>query len=122
MCSGGRVRHHLRHNLWRAQSSVIFVGYAAEGTLARRIIDGAQVVEIFGESVQVKAHIHTINGFSAHADQAELLAWYASTGQPKMTFLVHGDPDRGMKGMADLLAGRGRATMLPALHQRVALD
>ena len=122
MCTGGRVRHHLRHNLWRAQSSVIFVGYAAEGTLARQIIDGAQVVEIFGEAVQINARIHTINGFSAHADQAELLAWYASTGQPRITFLVHGDPDRGMKGMARLLEGRGRATMCPALHQRVALD
>ena len=122
MCAGGRVRHHLRHNLWRAQSSVIFVGYAAEGTLARRIIDGAQLVEIFGESVQVNARIHTINGFSAHADQAALLAWHASTGEPAMTFLVHGDPDHGMKSMAELLERRGRPTTRPALHQRVALQ
>jgi metallo-beta-lactamase family protein len=122
MCTGGRVRHHLRHNLWREQSSVIFVGYAAEGTLARRIIDGERTVEIFGESVQVKARIYTINGFSAHADQAELLAWHASTGQPKMTFLVHGDADRGMKTMADLLSQRGRPTRTPALHERVTLE
>jgi metallo-beta-lactamase family protein len=122
MCAGGRVRHHLRHNLWRPQTSVIFVGYAAEGTLARQIIDGAHIVEIFGEPVQVKARIHTINGFSAHADQTELLAWYASTGQPRMTFLVHGDPDHGMKGMAELLAQRGCPTTRPALHQCVVLD
>ena len=122
MCAGGRVRHHLRHNLWRGQSSVIFVGYAAEGTLARQIIDGARSVEIFGEAVQVNARIHTINGFSAHADQAGLLAWHAATGEPAMTFLVHGDPDHGMKSMAELLAQRGRPTTRPELHQRVTLD
>jgi metallo-beta-lactamase family protein len=122
MCTGGRIRHHLRHNLWRAQASVIFVGYAAEGTLARQIIDGARVVEIFGEPVQVNARIHTINGFSAHADQRELLAWHASTGEPRMTFLVHGDPSRGMKGMAEQLAQKGMGTMLPMLHQRANLD
>jgi len=122
MCAGGRIRHHLRHNLWRAQSSVIFVGYAAEGTLAREIIDGGRAVEIFGEAVQVNARIHTINGFSAHADQAGLLAWHEATGEPTMTFLVHGDPDHGMKSMAELLEQRGRPTMRPALHQRVALE
>ena len=121
MCAGGRIRHHLRHNLWRESSSMIFVGYAAEGTLARQIIDGAQVVEIFGEPVRVRARIHTINGFSAHGDQAELLAWHASTGRPKTTFLVHGDPERGMKGMADALAQRGHATQMPTLHQRVEI-
>jgi metallo-beta-lactamase family protein len=122
MCTGGRIRHHLRHNLWRTQSSVIFVGYAAEGTLARQIIDGARIVDIFGEPVQVKARIHTINGFSAHADQAELLAWHAATGAPRMTFLVHGDPEHGMKRMGEFLTQRGCATTLPALQQCVALD
>lgn len=91
MCTGGRVRHHLRHNLWRRESSIIFVGFAARQTLARQIIDGAQSVRIFGEEIPVKAHIHTINGFSAHADQAELLAWHARTGNPTTTFLVHGE-------------------------------
>ena len=122
MCTGGRVRHHLRHNLWREASSVIFVGYAAAGTLARKIIDGAEVVEIFGEQVRVRAHVHTINGFSAHADQSELLVWHASAGRPRMTFLVHGDPERGMKGMAEALAKRNRPTLRPALHQDVALN
>jgi metallo-beta-lactamase family protein len=122
MCTGGRVRHHLRHNLWREASSVIFVGYAAEGTLARQIVDGSQVVDVLGEPVRVRARIHTINGFSAHADQAELLAWHAASGNPRMTFLVHGDPDHGMKGFAELLAQRGSATSSPLLHQAVALE
>jgi metallo-beta-lactamase family protein len=92
MCTGGRVRHHLRHHLGRPQSSVIFVGYAARGTLARQIIDGARTVSIFGEKIPVRAHLHTINGFSAHADQAELLAWQQHAA-PATTFLVHGDPE-----------------------------
>jgi len=91
MCTGGRVRHHLKHNLWRKDSSVVFVGYAAEHTLARRIIDGAHEVRIFGEEIPVNASIHTINGFSAHADQAELLAWHHACGSPRRTFLVHGE-------------------------------
>jgi metallo-beta-lactamase family protein len=92
MCTGGRVRHHLQHNLGRDNSSVVFVAYAAVGTLARRIIDGAKQVSILGEDVPVRARIYTINGFSAHADQAELLAWQKQTGA-KRTFLVHGEED-----------------------------
>ena len=101
MCTGGRVRHHLQHNLGRADSSVVFVGYAAVGTLARRIIDGAKQVTIFGENIQVSARIYTINGFSAHADEAELLAWQKQTGA-KRTFLVHGDEDTMKKFAAQL--------------------
>jgi metallo-beta-lactamase family protein len=102
MCTGGRVRHHLKHNLWRKDCSVIFVGFAARGTLARRIIDGAKTVRIFGEEIPVRARIHTIGGFSAHADQAELLAWYRKTGSPRTTFLVHGEED-AMKCFAEQL-------------------
>ncbi|MGD8570682.1 MAG: MBL fold metallo-hydrolase [Gammaproteobacteria bacterium] len=93
MCTGGRVRHHLKHNLWRTESSIIFVGFAASQTLAREIIDGAKVVRIFGEEIRVRAKIHTINGFSAHADQAELLAWHHQIGTPDRTFLVHGEEE-----------------------------
>jgi metallo-beta-lactamase family protein len=92
MCTGGRVRHHLRQHLGRPQSSVIFVGFAARGTLARRIIDGAQSVRIHGEQIPVRASIHTIGGFSAHADQAELLAWHEQAAAA-VTYLVHGDPE-----------------------------
>jgi metallo-beta-lactamase family protein len=101
MCTGGRVRHHLKHNLGRQESSIVFVGYAASGTLARRIIDGAKEVNIFGEQIPVRSHIYTINGFSAHADQAELLAWHKQTGA-KRTFLVHGE-EESMRSFATLL-------------------
>jgi metallo-beta-lactamase family protein len=100
MCTGGRVRHHLRYNLWRPAASIVFVGFAARGTLARRIIDGAERVSIFGEDVPVRARVHTINGFSAHADQAELLAWHARVGGRERTILVHGEA-----GAMDRLAG-----------------
>jgi len=93
MCTGRRVRHHLKHNLWHEKNSILFVGYAARGTLARRIIDGVKRVKIYGEEIPVRASIHTIGGFSAHADQAELLAWHQQTGNPETTFLVHGEPD-----------------------------
>jgi metallo-beta-lactamase family protein len=118
MCTGGRVRHHLRHNLWRRESSVVFVGYAASGNLARRIIDGAEQVRIYGEEIRVQAKIHTINGFSAHADQAELLAWHRHTGSPARTFLVHGEEDV-MTGFAELLQDTQAA--LPRLGERYEL-
>jgi len=93
MCTGGRVRHHLKHNLWRDDSSVVFVGFAAYGTLARRIVDGAKEVRIFGDQIRVRAEVHTIGGFSAHADRDELLAWHRQTGNPQRTFLVHGEEE-----------------------------
>ncbi len=102
MCTGGRVRHHLKHNLWRTESSVIFVGYAARGTLARRIIDGADKVRIFGEEIPVRAKIHTIGGFSAHTDQAGLLAWHRHAANPEVTYLVHGE-EESMNALAAML-------------------
>ena len=103
MCTGGRVRHHLRHNLSHSDCSVIFVGYAASGTLARIIIDGAHQVKLFGDMVPVRAKIHTINGFSAHAGASELVRWHKRTGAPQKTFLVHGETD-ALKALAHRLA------------------
>jgi metallo-beta-lactamase family protein len=117
MCTGGRVRHHLRHNLGRSDCAVIFVGYAANGTLARRIIDGAPTVTVFGEDIPVRASIHTINGFSAHADQAELLAWHRHTGASR-TFLVHGEQEV-MQRFAALLPGT--EVQMPKVHQSFVL-
>jgi metallo-beta-lactamase family protein len=118
MCTGGRIRHHLRHNLWRRDSSIVFVGYAASGSLARSIIDGAERVHLFGEEIPVAANIHTINGFSAHADQAELLAWHRRTGKPERTFLVHGELET-MSRFASLL--RKTRVEMPAPHQEFQL-
>lgn len=105
MCTGGRIRHHLLNNLERENCSVVFVGYAAIGTLARRIIDGAGEVRIYGREVPVRAKIRTINGFSAHADQAELLAWHNGIGGNPLTYLVHGEKE-SMARFASLLKGR----------------
>jgi metallo-beta-lactamase family protein len=118
MCTGGRVRHHLKHNLWRAESSVVFVGYAGVGTLARTIIDGAKQVRLFGEEVPVYASVHTINGFSAHADQAELLAWHQQIGNPQRTFLVHGESESMRRFAAHLTQ---TTTEMPEPHQQFEL-
>jgi len=118
MCTGGRVRHHLKHNLWRQNSSVVFVGYAAHGTLARRIVDGAKNVRVFGEEIPVRAQIHTIGGFSAHADRDELLAWQRATGRPEQTFLIHGD-EEAMRAFAGQL--HRTEVILPRLHEEFVL-
>jgi len=114
MCTGGRVRHHLQQNIGREECSVLFVGYAATGTLARHVIDGAREVRIYGEKIPVRAKIHTINGFSAHADQAELLAWHRQTGNPERTFLVHGE-EQVMRQFAAYLTAT--EVVMPALNE-----
>ncbi len=119
MCTGGRIRHHLKHNLWNQRNAVIFVGYAAQGTLARRIVDGAKTVKIFGEEIPVQASIYTIGGFSAHAGQHQLLEWHEKTGSPSITFLVHGDKD-----VQPLLAKKLKHSKveIPHLHQHYKLE
>jgi metallo-beta-lactamase family protein len=93
MCDGGRIRHHLKHNLWRRECSVVFVGFQGWGTLGRSIIGRPESVEILGDDIAVNASIYTINGFSAHADQAGLCDWLSSfTGSPEV-FVVHGEEE-----------------------------
>jgi metallo-beta-lactamase family protein len=121
MCNGGRVRHHLKHNLWRERCSVVFVGYAAEGTLARRIVDGASHVRIFSDDIQVRAQVWTINGFSAHADQSALLEWLGDAPRRKV-FLVHGEYDRGMHALQEVLEKRGFSCQLPGMHEPIKID
>jgi metallo-beta-lactamase family protein len=121
MCNGGRVRHHLKHNLWRERCSVVFVGYAAQGTLARRIVDGAATVRVFDTEIAVRAQVWTINGFSAHADQPSLLAWLGDAPRRKV-LLVHGEYGRGMQAMQEVLGARGVACKLPGLHEPIKID
>ena len=92
MCEAGRIRHHLKHNLWRKESTILFVGYQAEGTLGRSLTEGADTVRLFGESIKVNAHIEQLEGISGHADQKILLSWLDGFKQkPKMIFVNHGE-------------------------------
>jgi metallo-beta-lactamase family protein len=92
MCNAGRILHHLKHNLWRPGAQIVITGFQAQGTLGRAIVDGAKKVRIFKEEVAVRARVHTINGFSAHADQKELMAWIGNFKNPQMEiFLIHGE-------------------------------
>jgi metallo-beta-lactamase family protein len=94
MCTGGRILHHFKHHIWNKRNTVIFVGYQAEGTIGRQIVDGARWIKLYNEKIRVKAKIYTINGFSAHADQNELLSWMGGFKRLGDIYLVHGEPDK----------------------------
>ncbi|MDH3546890.1 MAG: MBL fold metallo-hydrolase, partial [Gammaproteobacteria bacterium] len=93
MCTGGRIMHHLKHNAWRSDCHIVITGYQADGTLGRKLVDGATQISLWGEKITVKAHVHTIGGLSAHADQAGLLDWYRNFERRPPLALVHGEPD-----------------------------
>jgi metallo-beta-lactamase family protein len=106
MANAGRIKHHLRHNLWRKGSSVVFVGFQAFGTPGRKIVDGAREIRILGEQIAVKARVFTIGGFSAHAGQEQLLTWLSHFYNPRLrVFLVHGEYE-GQKVLASLIRER----------------
>ena len=94
MCDAGRIRHHLKHNLWRPECTVVFVGYQSQGSLGRRLLDGATEVKLFGETIAVKAQIVNFPGLSSHAGLTGLLNWIqAFSPKPQQVFVVHGDAD-----------------------------
>ncbi len=106
MCEAGRIKHHLKHNLWRQESTVIIVGFQAHGTLGRKIVEGARRVRIFGEEIAVAADVYTIGGLSAHADREDLLAWAGNfRSRPEKVFVAHGEESVSV-GFAGLLRDR----------------
>lgn len=114
MCNAGRIQHHLRHNLWRPDAAVLIVGYQAEGTLGRRLVDGASWVSIWGERISVKAKVHKLGGFSAHAGQSDLLRWFdtIAPSRPRVV-LTHGE-DRARIPLAKIITERyGITPLLP---------
>ncbi|MEJ2515195.1 MAG: MBL fold metallo-hydrolase [Gammaproteobacteria bacterium] len=113
MCEGGRIKHHLKNNLWRRECHVIFVGYQAKGTLGRRLVDGSRHVRLWGETIRVAASIHTVGGLSAHADQDGLAAWYGGFAHRPPVYLVHGE-ERPRAVLADVLAQRFDAPVITA--------
>lgn len=119
MCTGGRILYHLRANLPRPESSIVFVGYQAEGTLGRAISEGESQVEVLGSVVPVRAGVWRIEGLSAHADQ-EILTDWASRAQPQQVFLVHGEPP-ALGTLASRLISSGLSVHIPSWHETVEL-
>lgn len=94
MCNGGRILQHFKHRLWNENNALVFVGYQAQGTLGRKIVDGEKKIHIYGEDIIIKAKVHTINGFSAHADQNGLIEWMSQFKRLENIFLIHGERDK----------------------------
>lgn len=122
MCDAGRIKHHLKHNLWRKDSTVIFVGYQAVGTLGRRIVDGAKKVRIFDEEIAVNARIENIEGFSGHADRAGLLQWISAMAKkPAKIILVHGEEEAINSFSKAIQDDFGIETWIPGLDETIEL-
>jgi len=123
MADAGRIRHHLRHNLWREGASIVFVGFQAQGTTGRKIVDGMERVRLFHEDIAVKARIFTINGFSAHAGQTQIIEWLGHFQSPHLQiFLVHGEFS-AQQALADLIQHRfGFKVVIPDYLEEATLQ
>lgn len=122
MADAGRILHHLRHNLWRPECSVVFAGFQVEGSMGRNLIDGAKKVKIMGETINVAAEIINMSGFSAHADKEQLLAWYKQMSQkPKIFFVTHGEMTGASSLAKELQMQLGTATYIPKYGDSVAI-
>ncbi|MEW9797328.1 MBL fold metallo-hydrolase RNA specificity domain-containing protein [Alteromonas sp. CYL-A6] len=121
MCNGGRIRHHLKHNLWRHQSHVVIVGYQAMGTPGRILVDGAKHIKMAGENIAVNAQIHTLGGFSAHASQSQLIEWvnHFKPSKPKL-FLVHGE-EMAKQALQSELKKQGWSPTIPEPRQTITI-
>jgi len=124
MCTAGRIKHHLKHNLWRPGASIIIVGFQAQGTTGRQIVDGAKTVTLFGEKVAVRAKVFTIGGFSAHADQKGLLEWaghFTQKSRPRV-FVVHGEPSSSDALAREIRKQFGLDVYVPQYREVLNLD
>jgi metallo-beta-lactamase family protein len=122
MCSAGRIKHHLRLNIGRADSTILFVGSQAQGTLGRQILDGSRFVRIHGREWKVKAQIRQLDGFSGHADRSALLAWIGHLQRaPRRVFLTHGDEEAARHFAGAIEQRFGWPTSLPAYQEVVDL-
>jgi metallo-beta-lactamase family protein len=123
MCTGGRIKRHIANHIGREASAILFVGYQASGTLGRQILDGAPEVRVSGEMYAVKAQVTKINGFSAHADQSELMGWLrTATRAPRRVIVTHGEPDTAVTFGAEVGRQLGWETAVPGYGETVALD
>jgi len=123
MCTAGRIKHHLKHNLWRKESSIVFVGYQAQGTLGRRIKEGEKVVKIFGEEIQVNAEIFSLEGFSGHADREGIIQWIKSfKNKPKKIFVVHGEEEATKEISRKIEEELTIKTYIPELGESVSIE
>lgn len=123
MADAGRILHHLKHNLWRPESSVILVGYQAEGSLGRRLVEGVKRVKIMGEEVSVRAKIHNLDGFSAHADQEYLVKWLTMFQEPPANiFVVHGELEQSNAFAGAVTAKLGYPTYVPSFGDVAVID
>lgn len=123
MCTGGRIKHHLVNNITRKESTIMFVGYQAAGTLGRQLVDKAKEVRIFGQKYKVRAKVKQINGFSAHADRNEMLNWLMKfKSPPKEVFLVHGEPESAQAFKEFITEKTGWKTVVPAYGDEIVLD
>ena len=123
MCSAGRIKHHLKHNLWRNESSIVFVGYQAEGTLGRRIKEGEKSVKIFGEEIQVNAKIYSLDGFSGHADKEGIKWWLDGfKNTPKKIFIVHGEEEATREISKKIKTEMNIPTYIPELGESLIIE
>lgn len=123
MCTAGRIKHHLKHNISRPDSTILFVGYQAYGTLGRKILDGNPEVRILGSEYQVKARIERIEGFSGHADRNGLLQWLSGLQKPpRHVFLVHGEEKSALNLAETIQAEHGWSVSVPKYQDKVTLD
>ncbi len=121
MCSGGRIHHHLKNNIWKPACHLVIVGYQAHGTLGRRLVDGVDEIRLWGDTYPVRARVHTIGGLSAHGDQQDLLDWYAAFDNRPPVYLIHGE-DHARTALAKALGNRLAAPVaVPELGDKISI-